>query len=116
MGTKRNDRNNIARLAKNRQHTPLDQFVKIKSLLHSGREARVTGGSESRDHYIQAALLIEFLRESEWGKEKFEEFLHEMGNVRRSDEVAIAAVFQSVYGATFEEVDEAFVEYCRKRR
>jgi hypothetical protein len=116
MGTKRNDRNNIARIVKNREQTPLAEFVKIRSLLHSGTDQRVKGGSESRDHYTQAALLIEFLKESDWGGEGFQDFLHAMGQVRRGDEKEIAGVFQSVYGATLEEVDEQFVEYCRKRR
>lgn len=114
MSTSRNERNNIARIVKNGEHTPLRLFVKIESLLYSAK-GRVKGGSDSQDHYIQAALLIEFLRESAFGKEKFQEFVHAMGSVRGNDVEAIEAVFRSVYGASLDEVDAKFVEYCRKR-
>jgi hypothetical protein len=109
-----NDRNEVARAVKKNEHTPLREFVQLASLLYSS-EDDVRGGSKAADHYKQAALLIEFLRESEFGKEGFAQFLAQMGRTRRGDAERIEAVFREVYGEGFAGVDAKFVEYCKKR-
>jgi len=113
--TSDNERNVVARLVEKGRHMPLVEFFQLPSLLHSSSESRVTGGSEAADLYKQAALFVEFLRESKWGKGKFERYLYTLGYVPRGDIDKIRAGFMEVYGATIEEIDEAFQEYCEKR-
>ena len=102
------------RKVKNGDHTSLAEFIKLPSLLYSSKEDN-RGGGGAQDHYKQAALLIEFLRESKLGKKHFEDFLHRMGRVPRNHVPGIEAVFQKVYGMSVTEIDEAWQEYCKKR-
>lgn len=112
--TRDNERNNAARLVKKERHTKLVEFVAIESLLMSAEED-IKGGDEAGDHYKQAALLIEFLRESKFGKERFPAFVHAVGRVPDNDVAAIEAAVKRVYGCTLAELDGLFVEYCKKR-
>jgi len=67
------------------------------------------------DAYKQAALLIEFLRESKWGKDKFQTFIHTVGLVPRGKLPAIEAAFRKVYECDLATVEAKRVEYCKKR-
>jgi hypothetical protein len=109
-----NDRNDVARAVKKAEHTPLRELVALESLLYSS-ENDVKGGSKAGDNYKQAALLMEFLRESDFGKQHFQQFLTKMGHVRRSDVERIDALFREIYGEGLEGIDAQFVEYCKKR-
>jgi len=99
---------------KKREHMPLDRFVTVESLLLSTPED-IKGGDEAGDLYKQAALLIEFLRESKWGKDRFQDFLHAVGSVRPNDRVAIERAVKRVYGTDLGGLEAQWVEYCRKR-
>lgn len=112
--TRPNDRNIAARQVKKERHTKLVEFVAIESLLMSAEED-IKGGDEAGDHYKQAALLIEFLRESKFGKERFPAFVSAVGRVPRNDVPAIEAAVKRTYGCTLAELDAQFVEYCKKR-
>ncbi len=114
METADNERNTAARLVKKGEHTPLAEFVTLKSLLHSSKDG-VKGGSAAGQHYKQAALLIEFLRESKFGKGKFTDFIFTMGRIPRNDEEAIEAAFRRIYGLGFEGMDAEWQEYCERR-
>lgn len=115
METTENERNVVANTIKKGRHMPLPEFVTVPSLALSSNPDRVTGGSEAGDLYKQAALFVEFLRESKWGKDKFEEYLYTVGRVPRGDLEKVRAAFLEVYGATLEEIDQEFQEYCEKR-
>jgi hypothetical protein len=54
-------------------------------------EEDVKGGDEAGDHYKQAALLVEFLRESKFAKERFPAFVSANGRVPDNDVAAIEA-------------------------
>ncbi len=112
--TRDNERNEAARLVKKRRHTPLSAFVQIESLLMSAGEDK-KGGNEAGDHYKQAALLIEFLRESRFGKERFQDFVHAVGRLDRGDLSAIQGAVGRVYGVSLDELEEQWVAYCQKR-
>jgi hypothetical protein len=112
--TNANDRGNAARAVKKGEHMKLGEFVTIPSLLHSTDEG-IKGGNEAGDLYKQAALLIEFLRESKFGKEKFQTYLHAVGKVRRNDLEAIERVTRDVYGVDLAELDKQWIDYCKKR-
>lgn len=114
MSTTANDRNPVASLVKKGKHVPLAQFVTLPSLLYSADE-KAAKGDASSEHYHEAALLIEFLRESKWGKAKFQDFLHTIGRVRRNDTVAIDRGLQSVYGCDLKGLEDQWIEYCKKR-
>jgi len=109
----KNDRNEVARQVKKGQHTPLREFVQLRSLLHSS-EDDIRGGSKAADHYKQAALFIEFLRESKFGQGKFESFLYTVGNLPRNSDLLDAA-FQDIYGVSIDGLDEEWQKYCKKR-
>lgn len=114
MSTKPAERAEVARLVKKERHTKLAQFVKIESLLMSAGED-VKGGDEAGDHYKLASLLVEFLRESKWKPEKFQDYLHAVGRVGRSDVAAIERALQSVYGCGIAELEAAWVAWAQKR-
>lgn len=109
-----NERGMVAREVEKGRATSLRDLVKLRSLLYSSKQG-VKGNSVAGDHYKQSALLIEFLRESRFGKDRFEEFLYAMGRVPRNDVEGIDAVFQEVYGKDLEGMDEEWQEYCKKR-
>ena len=96
----------------------IGSFVKLRSLVYSSKDnVKAGGGAAAADAYKQAALLIEFLRESKFGKGKgkFEDFLYSVGRLPRGDAVAIDAELLRIYGADLQGVDAAWQEYCKKR-
>ncbi len=111
----KNERNEVANLVKRGRHTALREFFALKSLLYSSEEERKTGGSEAGDHYKQAALLIEFLREGPLGEELFTDFLLSVGKAPRNDLPKIEELVRRVYGLSLEELDAQFQEYCKER-
>jgi hypothetical protein len=113
--TSANARNEVANLVKKGKHMPLAEFLGLKSLLWSSDTDRKEGGSEAADLYKQAALLIEFLRESKWGKGKFERFVQVVGRAPRGDVAKLRALFQELYGVSVEQLDQEFQAYCAKR-
>ena len=113
--TRKNQRNDAARMVKKERHRRIPDFVRVPSLIGESGDQDIKGGSEAGNLYKQAALFIEFLRESKFGKKKFDEFLHSVGRVRRNDTAAIAEVVMRVYEVDLERLDELFVEYCKKR-
>lgn len=110
-----NDRNMAAQAVKKGRHTPLEQFVTTKSLIASGQKEDVSGDDAASNAYSQAALLIEFLRESKWGKDRFQTFVHTVGLVPRGKLPAIQAAIRKVYECDLATLEEKWVEYCKKR-
>lgn len=113
--TRKNERSGAAREVKKERHKRLPEFMQLQSLIYSTSGDNVKGGSEAGDLYKQAALFIEFMRESRFAKEGFERFMHEIGRVRRGDIQAIDAVVQAIYEVNLVGLDEEFVDYCKKR-
>jgi hypothetical protein len=115
MSSTRNDRNVAASSVRKGKHTALVDFIKIKSLLWSAAEDK-KGGDEAASHYDLAALLIEFLHESKFGKDKFQDFVHTVGLVPRNSPAAIERAVQAVYGTDLAGLDKQWVEYCKARK
>ena len=114
--TRDSDRNVAARQVKNGEHVPLPEFVKLRSLVYSSEDSVKGGaGAAAADAYKQAALLIEFLRESKFGKGKFEDFLYSVGRLPYSDKPAIEAEVMRIYGTDLAGIDEEWRKYCKKR-
>jgi hypothetical protein len=114
MSTTAAERNAAASLVKRRKHMPLADFVKLQSLLYSA-DANAAKGDASSENYHQAALLVEFLRESKWAKPHFQEYLQTVGRLPRSDAAGIDRAFQKIYGCGISGVEDQWVEYCKKR-
>jgi len=112
--TRPNERGNAARLVKKERHTRLVEFVAIESLLMSAEED-IKGGDEAGDHYKQAALLIEFLRESKFGAKGFPAFLDSVGRARANDVAAIERDVKQVYGVDLDGLDHEWQEWAKKR-
>ena len=115
VSSRDNDRNIVASQVKKGRHDPLHDFFQRKSLLYTSQANRTKGGSEASDLYTQAALFIEFLRESKFGKDNFERFLEKMGHVPRWNLEKIEDVFSEAYDVTLEQLDKEFRAYCKKR-
>jgi len=112
---RKNELSGAAREVKKGRHKRLPEFVQMASLIYSTSGNDVKGGSEAGDLYKQAALLIEFMRESKFGKKGFQQFVREIGRVPRGDVQAIDEVLMRIYEVDLLQLDELFIEYCKKR-
>ncbi len=112
--TQQNERNAVAGLIAKGRHTPLRELLGLKSLLHSSGTDQRTG-DKAGTHYFEAALLVEFLKESKWGKGKFEEFCHQVGKAPRQQIEVIERIVRKVYDVSLEELDEKLSAYCKSR-
>ncbi len=111
--TSKNDRNEISGMVERGQATPLPELLRMPGLIAKGDNQRL--GDMARYNYKLAALFIEFLRESRFGKRKFPQFLKTLGSVPRSNLNAIDRGFLDVYGVGIDGVEEEFLKYCEKR-
>ena len=114
METSKNERNAIATQVKKGRHMPLVDFVAVESLLMSANPDDPKGDAAG-DHYKQAALLVEFLREDKKLKDKFPDYLRIVGRVPRSDVAAIQRAVRGIYGLDLAELNSQWMEYCKKR-
>lgn len=114
MSSKPGDRSAVAGRVKKEKHMPLAEFVTIPSLLMSSDED-APGGDSSGDNYDQAALLIEFLRESKWAKDKFPLFLWRMGHAGDGQLAEIESVIEDIYDVDLAGLEQRWIEYCKKR-
>jgi hypothetical protein len=115
MCTSKNDFNVAASTVKKNRQTPLVDFIKIRSLLFSPKEDK-KGGDEASSHYDLAGLLIEFLHESKFGKDKFQEFVHTVGLAAPNSPAAIERAVNAVYGTDLAGLEKQWVEYCKTRK
>lgn len=115
--TKKNDRNEIARIVERGEHTPLPEFVRIRSLLWNEDDAKAdkSGRSRAAEHYQLAGLLIEFLRESKFAEERFQRWLHAIGRLAPNDARAIERVTREIYGVDLAGLEKELAAYCAKR-
>jgi len=115
MSTEPNGLSHFKGIAKRRNHTPLREFVTIKSLLQSA-DPNAKSGNEAGSNYDQAAAFMEFKRHDKRVKDKFEEFLYTIGRIPRNHTAEIEAAFQSIFGLDLDQLDAEFVRYWEKRK
>jgi hypothetical protein len=114
MATSENKRKSFARnAARHGTHTPFREFFVIPSLAYDKGKAK-SGEKKSSNHYAQAASIIDFARNSEFGKKQFPQFLESMGKIRRGDVEAAEAVIQRVYDVDLARFEAEWVKYWRK--
>jgi len=114
MSTTKNDRNVAANTVRKGRHTALYDFIKIRSLLFSPKEDK-KGGDEAATHYELAALLIEFLHDSKFGKDKFQDFVRAVGLSAPNSPAAIERAVKAMYQTDLAGLDKQWVEYCKQR-
>ncbi|MBL8859606.1 MAG: hypothetical protein JNL28_13950 [Planctomycetes bacterium] len=112
--TRDNERTDAANLVKKGRHVKLPELIAMPSLIASGADD-VKEGNKAGSLYTQAALLIEFVRESKWSKDKFLDWVHAIGNCPDNNHVAIERATKAVLGVSLSELEEKYVEYCKKR-
>jgi hypothetical protein len=116
MSTREDDRGAAATAVKKGRHVPLSKFVTVQSLLMSNvGDSRDESNDTALDQYQQAALFIEFLNKSKFGKGKFLDAIHAFGATPSNNMGAIQAAAQRVYGVDLAGLEKQFVEYCKKR-
>jgi hypothetical protein len=115
MSTKANERGMAARAEAKGKAVPLLQFVQVESLLMSAPAEDTKGEDQAGNQYEQAALIIEFARESKWGKAKFLDWVHAIGAAPSNNVAAIQAAMQRTYGVDIAGFDAELVKYCAKR-
>src|SRR5262249_35695732 len=116
MCTKDDDRGAAATAVKKGKHVPLSKFVTLESLIFSNPKDNKSDSDEApADQYQEAALLIEFLEKSKFGKAKFLDAIHALGAAPSNDVPAIQAALQRVYGTDLDGLEKQFDDYCKKR-
>jgi len=114
MSSSRSSRNVLANLVADGRAVPLRDFMKIPTLITHG-DGSGTGPSAASEHYSQAALLIEFLRDSKTMKAKFPAFLDRLGRMQGEPLSAVDAALKETLEMSIDELDKAFTAYCKKR-
>src|SRR5262249_14356353 len=105
MSTRPGDRSAVAGQVQKGEHVPPASFSAIPSLLMSS-DKDAASGDQAQGNYEEAALLIEFLRESKWAKERFATFLLTIGRLSRDEPAAIQAALEAVYGVPLAELEQ----------
>lgn len=117
MSSKPGDLGEIKRLAQKERLTPMEEFFVMPSLLmSSSTEGRTEGGSQAGLAYTYAASIVEFTKHSKFGRDKFLEWAHAMGQVARGDLPAIKRATARVYGVTLDEFEAEYTKYWSKRK
>ncbi len=106
---------NFGRAAARRgEYLPFRQFFTLPSLLYSSDANNVRGGSAAGDAYTQAATVIAFVRENRATRDKFQQFVHAIGSVRRSDLGAIERELQRLFGVDIDGFEELWLAHWRR--
>ena len=116
MSSTENERGEAAHAVKKGKHVPLSKFVTLESLIFSNPTSeRDSSDDTAGNQYKQAALFIEFLNKSKFGKGKFLAAIDAFGAAPRNNVGAIQAAAQRVYGTDIAGLEKQFGEYCKKR-
>lgn len=113
MSTRENERRAYAkgRAKKNRQ-TPFSQFFTLPSLIRADPN-NTSGDSGAHNAYLQAASIIDFVRQSRFSRERFQLFIHTIGIVPRSDLASIEESLQRVFEVDIQGFEEEWVKYWK---
>ncbi|MDH3591437.1 MAG: hypothetical protein OER88_06140 [Planctomycetota bacterium] len=108
MSTRRSARKAWARrAARDDKHVGFRDFVTIRTLIANPY-------TDGKSAYLQAASLIDFLRDGKWQRDKFPAFLEEIGTLRRADADAIEAKLKAIYGTELQGLEEAWQKHWKR--
>jgi len=109
LATKPGHRKAYAKSAARRgRYSPFDVFIRTEDLIAGGQQS-------AHEAYLQAASIIEFVRDGKFHPKKFQDFIRRMGMVMPNNEEAIEQVLQDVYGVDVAGFEEAWLAYWKKR-
>lgn len=109
VSSSKNERKAFAkRAAKDDKYIPFRNFVTIPSIISN---PYMDGGRS----YLQAASLIEFLRDGKTHRDKFPRFLEEVGKLPRSKLDEIEAAVTKIYGTDLEGLEKEWVKFWVRR-
>lgn len=111
---RKNDRKPFRVVVKSEQNMPLRDFFALESLIFS-QDIDQKSGDRAGDSYLQAACVIEYVAEAKGLKDRFQEFVHAIGKLRRNDVEGIEEVLVELYDQDIAAFEEGFLKYWRKR-
>lgn len=79
------------------------------------RERDMTGTSEETSYWDQGALWMEFLHTGPWPKDSFARFVRTVGSIPQTDDAAIRAALESIYGMDLTALEKKWVQFCSKK-
>jgi len=94
-------------------YTPFREFFALSSLLYSSAEDRVSGGSAAGDNYVQAGSIIAFVKSDKRTRGKFQDFIHAIGSLRRSDIPAIERELDRLFGVDIEGFEKMWKDHYK---
>ena len=106
-------RSDARNMIKSGDYVPFGKFMVVPSLLHSNTGSNRRGGSQASNQYAQAASIIAFLAKSKFGKDRFQEFVHAIGSVRRGDLKSIEQRLGAIYGVDIAGLEAEWKGYWR---
>jgi hypothetical protein len=116
--TSKNERNAVATRIAGGKGLTLLAMIEMVDLADLGTRAHNRAAertTSARERYLQAALYVEFFKESAFARGKFAKFLRAAGTCPSNDLEAIDAALLEVFGEGVSAIDRRFVEWCRKR-
>lgn len=106
VATKREERNAAAQAVVRGKATGVRALIEKPALLLGGN---------ARPNRLEAALLIEFVKEAPATKEKFADFLAKVGAAPRLTAPPIERALRASLGLSIDELDRAFSGWCAQR-
>jgi hypothetical protein len=113
--TKPTDRSPAAKKAKNGEHIPLAELIRLPDFGRTTAREEATGVDQVGLRFAEAALVFEFLHESKSLKQRFVPFMQAVGVVEDTDVPGIEAALREVYGTDVAGLEQQWLEYCKKR-
>jgi hypothetical protein len=105
---------NVGRAAARRgEGVPLRELFGMASLVFSSERDRKSGGSAAADAYAQAASIIAFVRNDRRTRDKFADFVREMGSVRRADVPAMERVLKRLFDVDIEGFEKMWKDHYK---
>lgn len=107
VSTRAEDRKRFAKAAATSgRFTPFREFVRTEMLLGVGTE------EAARSAYLQAACMIEFLRDGAFQPKQFPAFLRTAGRIPWGRPDDVLAAFKTVYGVDIDAIEKAWVQHA----
>jgi hypothetical protein len=109
MCTKPQERKVAMKMAvRDGQFVPTAHLIKADDLMGLGQRA-------GKNTYMQAASLIEFLRDGRWHEDKFPDFVRRIGTTAAERTDLVETVLQDLYGTDIAGLHDAWLAYWKKK-
>ncbi len=113
MSTRSSERRSYAKgRAKDGTQVPFRDFFALSQLIAGGGQDEAKGGA-ARSNYLQAASIIEFVRESRRTRDRFQLFLHAIGALPRGDVAAIEDALRKIFDLDLDGFEAEWAKYWK---